>query len=197
MLETRIAGLLSGWEIGAGNLVEALASSAPTPGGGSAAAAASAMGAALGLMAMAVSLQSKKVEEDKKAVLRAAHARLSILKNELTVCISEDARAYDLFVSARKLPKDSPARAAAMQAAARYAAETPLQTAKISKWAMDELTGLKDCIHAPVMSDLNCALHLLKSGIACAAENVRINLGSIADKNCAEKLEREIASLVC
>ncbi|MFA5160790.1 MAG: glutamate formimidoyltransferase [Elusimicrobiales bacterium] len=196
ILETRIAELLGGWQSGAGNFVEALASSAPTPGGGSAAAQTSAMGAALGLMAMAVSLQSKKISEDKKAVMRVVHAKVAELKNALSACVSEDARAYDMYVAARKLPKDSPEREAAMQSAAKYAAQAPLKTAQISRLAIIELSAAGGCIHAPVMSDFRCAMHLLKAGIACAAENVRINLDSIADKACAARLEKEIASLV-
>ena len=196
ILESRITALLSGWQTGAGNLVEALASPAPTPGGGSAAAVSSAMGAALGVMAIGISLQSKKVEETKKEQLRAAQAKLLATKNTLSACVSEDSRAYDLYVSARKMPKDSPARPAALVAAARYAAEVPLKTARLSKQAMDELAAVKECIYAPVQSDFNSAFHLLKAGIACAAENVRINLGSIEDKGYAAQLEKEINSLV-
>jgi glutamate formiminotransferase/formiminotetrahydrofolate cyclodeaminase len=196
ILESRITALLAGWQSGAGSLVEALASSAPTPGGGSAAAVSSAMGAALGIMAIGISLQSKKVDEDKKVQLRAANAKLFVTKNAISACVSEDSRAYDLYVSARKMPKDSPERPAALVAAARYAAEVPLRTAKLSKQAMDELSEAKACIYAPVQSDFNSAFHLLKAGIACAAENVRINLGSIEDKAYAASLEKEIDSLV-
>ncbi|MDD2773181.1 MAG: glutamate formimidoyltransferase [Elusimicrobiales bacterium] len=196
ILETRITELMTGWQAGAGNLVEALSAPTPSPGGGSAAAAASAMGAALGIMALGLSLQSKKLEEEKKRALRAPHARLLEIKNALTACVAEDARAFDVFMAARKMPKESPDRPKAIQAAIRYAAEVPLKTARLSRQAMDELAKTGADIYAPVMSDFNSALHLLKAGAACAAENVRINLYSIEDKEYAAMLAKELDSLV-
>ncbi len=152
------------------------------------------MGCALGQMAVGITLQGKKLDESKKPALRLTLERLGVIKNELRDCASEDARAFDLFMKVRRVPKDDPARPSRMQDALRYAAQVPLKTAGFCSQGIKELQDCKD-ISAGVASDRECAGHLLRSGIKCAAENVRINLDSIKDKDCASKMEKELESL--
>ncbi len=195
ILETQLSGLLSTWQAGAGRLIDALSDTAPTPGGGSAAAVAGAMGCALGQMAVGITLQGKKLDESKKPALRLTLERLGEVKDELRNCASEDARAFGLFMKARKIPKDDPARPAKMQEALRYAAQVPLKTAGLCSQGLKELQDCKD-ISPAVASDRECAGHLLRSGIKCAAENVRINLEFIKDKDYAAKMGKEIESFI-
>ncbi len=195
ILESRLSDLLSTWQSGSDKLVDALSNTDPTPGGGSAAAVSGAMGCALGQMAMGISLQSKKLDEAKKPALRKGHEALGRLRSEMQACMREDSRAFELFMETRKIPKDDPSRPAKMQAALCYAAEVPLKTARIASQALDEL---KDSggISPSVGSDYRSANHLLLCAIKCAAENVKINIESIQDKNYSAKLEKELESFM-
>lgn len=195
ILEKRLAEMLSSWQAGANRLVDALADATPTPGGGSAGAVSAAMGAALGAMACGITLKSKKLEESKKPALLKAQAELAELKAELQTCMSEDSLAYDKFMEARKLPKEDQARAAAMEKALSYAAEVPLKTARYAAKALKTLAPLEKDINPAVGSDFKSAGYLLKAGIQCAAENVKINIPSLADKNAAAQMEAEIREL--
>ena len=46
-----------------------------------------------------------------------------------------------------------------------------------------------------LLSDASCAAILLNSAIECAIVNVRINLGTLTNKNYAEKTEKELQEL--
>ncbi|MCX5783350.1 MAG: glutamate formimidoyltransferase [Elusimicrobia bacterium] len=196
ILEGRLMEFISTWQAGANKFIDALSDTSPTPGGGSAGAIASSMGCALGMMAIGITLQSKKLEEGKKPLLRETLTKLSALKSELQACISEDARAFDMFMEVRKLPKDSPERVKKMQEALLYAAEVPLKTATLSKQAEGLVKSAESSVSAGVASDGKCSLYLLRAGILSAAENVKINIDSLHDKSLAEKLEKEISALV-
>jgi len=196
ILETRLSALLGTWQAGANKLVDALADSAPTPGGGSAGAVSAAMGCALGVMACEISAKSKKTDEHNKALLAERSSVLKNIKAELQACVAEDSRAYDLFTAARKLAKDDPARGAAMQKALLYAAEVPLKTAITAARAIKELAPAAPAIIGAVDSDFKSAHYLLEAGIKCAAENVRINLGSIQDKAAAQRMEKELNAVL-
>ncbi|MFH1619168.1 MAG: glutamate formimidoyltransferase, partial [bacterium] len=194
ILENRLAEAMSTWQAGANSLVNALSDTNPTPGGGSAGAVAGAMGCALGMMALGLSVASKKFEESKKPALRKALEKLKVFKSELQNCISEDSRAYDLFMKARKIPKEESSRPRKMQEAIIYAAQVPLSTAHLSARALEALESCGE-IYPAVNSDYKSAGYLLRAAIQCAAENVRINLESINDKKQAAEMEKEINGL--
>lgn len=195
ILENRLSGTLSTWQAGADRLIDALSDTSPTPGGGSAAAVAGAMGCALGQMAIGITLQSRKLEDSKRPALKTALERLGEFKSELQACVREDAKAFDLFMETRKIPKDDPSRASKMQQALHYAAEVPLKTARLAAGAAKTLDACGN-ISPGVASDQKCAGHLLRAAIKCASENVIINLGSIQDREFSAKTENELKSLV-
>lgn len=196
VLENKISAVLSTWQAGAGRLADALADSNPTPGGGSAGAVAAAMGCALGVMAASVSLKSKKLDPAKRPSLEKACAELAELRAQLQVCAAEDSRSYEMFVAAKSLPKEDPQRAARMQAALNYAAEVPLKTARLASAARKQLAAMDGDLIAAVGSDYHSAGYLVGAGLQCAAENVRINIPGLADKEEAARLQRELDALV-
>jgi glutamate formiminotransferase / formiminotetrahydrofolate cyclodeaminase len=196
ILENKLTEVFSSWQAGANSVVDALSNTEPTPGGGSAGALSASMGCALGVMAAGVSLQSRKLDETKKPVLKDLVEKLTPIKAELQNCISEDSRAFDMFMEARKLPKESPERSQKMEAALLYAAEVPLKTARLAKQAKDEIEACSANMSPAVGSDVKSAVYLLTAGIKCAAENVMINIPSLKDKELASKMEEEIKSLV-
>lgn len=196
ILETQITKMISTWQSGANKLVEALASSDPTPGGGSAGAVSASMGAGLILMAGSISIKSKKVEESSKSKLKSVLPAVSKIKSELQFLISEDSVSYDMFTKAAKLPKGSPERMQAMQNALKYAAEVPLKTAKLSSDLLKLVKPLEKCFSPAVLSDVKCAGYLLEAGTKCAVENVYINTSGLKDIDTAQKLESEAKALV-
>jgi glutamate formiminotransferase / formiminotetrahydrofolate cyclodeaminase len=192
VLETKLLKLMGGWQAGANAFVDALANTDPTPGGGSAGAVSAAMGCALGMMAVGISLRSKKLDESKRPALETLRASLAAHKAELQACVSEDSASFDRFMEAMKLPKDNPERKDRMQAALKYAAEVPLKTARLAAEALAGLRVCSACVSAQVTSDYRSALYQLEAGIRCAAENVLINAEGLEDKAAAEKLAAEV-----
>ena len=43
---------------------------------------------------------------------------------------------------------------------------------------------------------MNCATHLLRAAALCAAENVRINLGSLKEASLVKDLERKLTEIL-
>ncbi len=178
-----------GWRE-AGRLVgEALANTDATPGGGSAAAIAAAMGCGLGQMAVGITLKSKKLDPAKKPELERAHAALGEMRGRFDALAADDAAAFDRFMAAMSLPKDDASRPAKMQEALTHAAAVPLKTAQQAAGSLAIAKAAAPLAGAAVASDMNCAMHLLRSAALCAAENVRINLGGIKDPAAVKDLE--------
>ncbi|MBI3553596.1 MAG: glutamate formimidoyltransferase [Elusimicrobia bacterium] len=196
ILENRLAAVGAtqavGWRQAADIVSDGLSNTDATPGGGSAAGISGAMGCGLGLMAIGITLKSKKLDEGKRPGLEKAAGALKLLRADLSRLTGEDAAAFDKFMDAMSLPKDDPARPARMQAALIHAAEVPLQTAATAAEAHKVVKDALPSSGAAVASDMNCALHLLKAAGLCAAENVRINLGGIKDQSKSKELESRL-----
>jgi len=197
ILENRLeaVGALGGatdW-MAAGRIVaEALSNTDATPGGGSAAAVSGAMGCGLGEMALGITLRSKKLDESKRPALTAAHKTLGEMRATFDKLAADDAAAFDRFMEAMSLPKDDASRPARIQAELKHAAEVPLRTAQIAAGALATAKSAVPLASPAVVSDINCAIHLLKAAAQCAAENVRINLGGIKDPAASKDLESRL-----
>src|SRR5688572_29711791 len=120
-------------------LLDAFASSAPTPGGGSAAALASAVGASL-LMMVAGLPKTRAGTDENSTALASAAGILGDLRAKLADAVDADTAAYDRVVAAYKLPKATPqeqdARRDAIQAALRAATDVPLGVMRLSAGAL-------------------------------------------------------------
>ncbi len=182
----------SNWLKGGKTLVQALENTDPTPGGGSAAALSGAMGCALAIMAAAVTLKSKKLDEAKRPLIEKSKSKISNLKTLLENLAEEDAKSFDQVMKAFAIPKEDPERRALIDAALIQAAQVPLKTAQSAKEALRESSALKELVQTSVSSDLNCALHLLKAAVLCAAENVRINLDSLSNPSQASDIRKTL-----
>ncbi len=180
------------WLKGGKALIQALESVEPTPGGGSAAALSGAMGCALALMAASVTLKSKKLAAEKRPLIEKSKNKISDLKVLLENLAEEDAKSFDQVMAAFGIPKENPKRRELIDAALIQAAQVPLKTAQTSQEAMRQASMLKELVQSSVSSDLNCALHLLKAGLLCAAENVKINLDSLSDSNQATNIRKAL-----
>jgi len=185
-----------GWLEASDILSKALANTEPTPGGGSAAAAAGAMGCALGAMALGISLKSKKLDAAKRPALERGLQEMERGRDDFQKLAAEDAESFEGFKKAQALPKENPGRAAQMQEALAAAAEVPLRTAAVAQKAHAAAKALAAAVSPAVVSDLNCALHLLKAAALCAAENVRINTSGLKDREKARALDARLDSLL-
>ena len=203
ILENRLeaVGALGGggdWMSAGREVAQAMSNTDATPGGGSAAAIAGAMGCGLGEMALGISLKSKKLDEAKRPALTAAHKTLGEMRATFDKLAADDAAAFDRFMDAMSLPKDDASRPARIQAELKHAAEVPLRTAQIAAGALATARSAVPLASPAVVSDINCAIHLLKAAAQCAAENVRINLGGIKDaeasKDLTSRLDKTMAA---
>src|SRR4051812_34464454 len=94
-----------------GSFLSATAARQPTPGGGSVTALTGALAAALGEMVINYSLGKKDLEAY-ASELRPAQAEFVKARELLLALMIEDQTAYETLSSSRKLPADSPERAA-------------------------------------------------------------------------------------
>lgn len=167
------------------DLLDAFASSDPTPGGGSAAALLGALGASL--LAMVAGLpKSKSNTPEERAALDTARKRLLELRHTLMELIDRDAGAYDRVVAAFRLPKatdeEKAARKAAVQAAMQYATDVPLETLKTIGEAFTLAQQVAAHGNPSASSDVAVATQTLMSGMTGAWLNVAVNLESVTDE---------------
>lgn len=174
--------------------LEKTASGEPVPGGGSAAALNGALAAALIEMVANLTIGRKgfaAVEPE----MRAAAARAAAARAELAEAIDRDAAAYGAVLQAFRMPKgdeaERAARAAAVQAAFRQAAEVPLA---VGRRAL-ELLALGEAVidrgNPNAASDGAAGVLAARMAVRAAVYNVRINLAGIADPQLVAALRAE------
>lgn len=179
--------------------VDQLASAAPTPGGGSASAVAASLGA--GLVAMVAALSEGRPRyADHATVHAAARAAGAALADRLLRIADEDSAAYGGFAAAMKLPRetesDQAARATAIRAAARVAAEVPLRCVEACVEVVEQAERLAGRSNSNAASDLDVAALLTRAAAEGAAENVRVNLPAVEDPDWAAVAEARVQTLL-
>jgi methenyltetrahydrofolate cyclohydrolase len=181
------------------HLLAAFGSTDPTPGGGSASALAGAVGAAL--LAMVAGLpKPRAATEDDVALLAEARAVCTELCERLRLLIEYDSDAYDLVVSAYRMPKgterEKEERSTRIQRALRVATETPLDVMRACASAIEQAAIVARLGNQNASSDVRVAIELLTAGLRGARHNVEINLGSIKDQSYVDDLRSEAERLV-
>lgn len=175
-------------------LVDALASEAPTPGGGTAAALAGAMGASLAEMVAALTVAKEKYAASHAAVRPIGEAAART-RERLLVLAREDSDSYDAVVAARRLPKETDLeraeRTRRMAEANRLAAEVPLRTGREAAGLLALLPELAEKGNPNAASDAGAAALLLEAAVQGALLNVAINLSGAQDAGFAARLTEE------
>lgn len=175
--------------------LEALASSAPTPGGGGAAALCGALAIALGNMVGNLTLGKKKyaaVQED----IAALNTKAEALRADFVALIDADAEAFAPLSKAYGIPKDDPMRADVMETALLKAVQPPMEIMRKCVKALDVISEYAAKGSALAISDAGCAAALARAAADAAALNVRINTKSMTDHKVANHLNVEANSLV-
>jgi formiminotetrahydrofolate cyclodeaminase len=181
------------------DLLAAFRAPDPTPGGGSAAALAGAVGAALLAMVAGLPKPRAKSETD-LAALRGAGASCADLSERLRVLVDKDTDAYDMLVSAYKLPKgteeEKAARSRRIQEALRAATDTPLEVMRACASAIERADTVARLGNQNASSDVGVARELLRAGLRGAKFNVEINLENVKDAGYVETVRRESENLL-
>jgi len=180
------------WETAADIFVDAVASDSATPGGGSAGAIVAATGCGLCMMAIMVTMKRKDTAPQDKKILNAALDDLLVIKDKLKAGAAMDAQAYEKVVSARKLPKESKEREAALTESLQAAALVPADTARAALEAAKKAAGVESKIWPVIMSDIVCGKLLLKSAMVCLIENIKANAPYIKNEEFKKKLRENI-----
>lgn len=185
------------------DFVQETASDAPAPGGGSVAAAAAALSTALGHMVYALTHKKKKFlaldAEIQAQVTRDAEG-LQKLQEKLLHLVDEDTKAFNAFMAALKMPKETEEeqakRTKAMDEAAVESLEIPRETARTTVQIFDHLQSIAKHGNKNAISDAGVSAELAMAAIRGAILNVRINLPSIKDEKLQAEAKKEYEEIL-
>lgn len=183
------------WQNGAESFIDAVSSGSATPGGGAVGAFAAANGCALAMMSVSVTMKMKSTDAETKKILNEVLDEFIILRDELKECYINDAKAYEEYLSAKKLPAASKERAEYLKEALAACAKVPLDTALKAVKTLQMTDEVEPRISPVIKSDVICARIMLKAAIACSVENIKANLPFIKDETLIKELEGNIRFL--
>ena len=178
--------------------IDALASSAPTPGGGGASAYVGALAAALASMVGELTL-GKKSYADVEPEVKEALEKLKELRKRLLELVDADAEAFKPLAASYRMPKDTPEQQAAKheaeQEALAGAIEVPLQIMQ----SISEVVGIIDFMSQKgsrmALSDAGVAAAFARAASDGASLNIYINVKAMDDREKAHDY-REQANLL-
>ena len=171
----------------------------PVPGGGSVAALAGALGAALAIMVIHLTID-KSVDDPKNDRLAAMTSRAQQLKDALLAAVDADTQAFTAYLAARRLPKSTPEEKALreehIQTGLREAALVPLHTAELSLEAMRFAQEAFQHGNPNSMTDAAVGMQMAFAGVQGGVWNTRINLKEIKDPAFCGEMESKCTELV-
>ena len=169
---------------------DVLASNEPAPGGGSTAALSGLMGASLTMMVVNLSVGKKSYEALDEAIKQKFiedFKRVEGLKSELVRLVDEDTAAFNKFMEAMKMPKDTDeqkkVREEKMQKASIYALQIPLETAEKCLGILQNQEVIATYGNKNAVSDVGVGALMALAGLEGAVLNVKINLPGITDES--------------
>lgn len=167
------------------SFVELVGARTSAPGGGSASALLAAVGAALGAMVGWMTYGKRKFE-DQDAVMRGLIPPLDRAMRDLVPMIDRDTRAFDGYMAALGMPKDTAeqkaARHRALQDGLKAAVEVPLDVMRVADSCWDAMVEMARHGNLSSRSDLEVGTRALETGIWGASRNVATNLPGIEDE---------------
>lgn len=181
---------------------ELLGSSEPAPGGGSTSALAGALAASLTMMVVNLSVGKKSFEaqdEGIKAEVLKEFNNIKKIREDLYSLIDEDTKAFNSFMEAMKLPKETKEekafRSERMQQASIHTLNVPMSTMEKCYLVLKNQKNIAMYGNKNAVSDVGVGCLLALTGLEGALLNVNINLPGIKDeiiRNNAQKRSNEI-----
>ena len=160
-------------------------SESPAPGGGSISAYCGAMGAALGTMVANLSAHKRGWDDRWEEFSRWAEKGLAY-KKELLRLVDEDTNAFNKIMEAFRLPKESEAdkinRAESIQAATKFAIETPFKVMETAYNSMEVMLAMAEFGNPNSVTDAGVGALCARTAVIGAFLNVKINCGDYEDK---------------
>lgn len=185
------------------DFVNEVDSNSPAPGGGSVAALAGSLGSSLSRMVGHLTIGKKKfraLDEETKAVFNNALSKLEIVKNDLVLLVDKDTEAFNLIMSAFKLPKSTDEeitiRKKAIEAATVVAIDVPLNVALLCRQGMELLETIKANGNKNCLSDLGVSMLLLHTGLIGAIMNVKINIPGLSNLTQVDEYNQKVTELL-
>jgi len=159
--------------------LDALASGSPTPGGGSASAHTAAAGAALVTMVGRLTVGKSKYA-DVQGEMWTLIEQAEILRKSLEEDVEKDAEAFEVYMQARRLPKNTDDEKAkrdqAIKRATIHAASVPLGVAQQAASVMKLAVRMTEVGNINAITDAGTAANLAYAAIKGAGLNVQVNL---------------------
>lgn len=174
---------------------EVLNSDNPTPGGGAVTSYVASLALGLSNMAILISKRRKSflsLDEEIKEKINEASNNLTKLGNELLDEIQNDIDAFNNYMLAFKMPKDSneeiKLRDEKLKEASISNINSPYRVLEIILEAYKQYEIIAPYVVKSIISDLAIGLILLDSGIQSSIVNLKINLPYIEDKDIIKKV---------
>lgn len=146
---------------------------------------AASLGSALSSMVGRLTVGKEKYKDNWESMEKVIESG-DALKDRFLKLMEEDTEAFNDFMAAMKMPKDTEeqkaARSKAMQEGLKKAVQVPLETLKACKALAEIALTAAEKGNPNAITDAGTAALLAKAAGIAAAYNVRINLGSIKDE---------------
>lgn len=178
--------------------IDSVAKGTPTPGGGAAAAHAGALAAALVAMVARVTVGKKKYAAVEGRMWELAE-QADALRKRLTAAVDEDSAAFEQYITAARMPKDTPeqqaARGEAMEAATLQTIHAPLSVCREAVEVLRLAVEAAEKGNANAISDAASGAALARASLTGSGLNVRINCPNLQDQAAAQEFVAEVRKL--
>ncbi len=179
------------------DFVDEVSRDTPAPGGGSIAALVGSLGAALGSMVAGIT-HTKTGNAEKTRRMLAVAEKAQMLKDRLLAAVDADTAAFNGYLEALRLPKNTPEeqqiRQARMQEELKRAIAVPYRTALDSVEAMRTAREVALHGHAASVTDAAVGCAVAFAGVRGAVWNVLVNLKSIKDAEYVKDMKEKCAA---
>ena len=174
-------------------------SESPAPGGGSIAAYCGALGASLAGMGANLSA-NKRGWDDRVPEFSEWGNKAMALKNKLVIYVDEDTNAFNEVMAAIKMPKGSDAevaaRTTAIEEANKGAAVVPWTVMQTSFEILEIAKAMATIGNPASVTDAGVGALCARTAIEGAFLNVKVNLGSVSDKEWVADMKTKSTSLL-
>lgn len=175
--------------------LSAAAAKQPAPGGGSATALTGALAASMGEMVVNYTI-GKKAAEPFEGELRPALAELSRARALMLKLMEEDQMAFEMLSAIKKLPEDSPERAAKFDAALLACIRAPQAMGATALAVLTICDRIINFVNYYLLSDLAVCADLAMATLRCSIYNVRVNLADVQDADDRRNIESNTGQLL-